>query len=127
MLLHWAISSSRSKLPFLHIHFRSLNCLERDPSVRTGSAPNYPTAEGQATDGSTYAEGPSTGYTSQVTGGAGTNAPASGWAGEPLGQGNLTGTAEHQHGIQGGGLTRESMTGQTGTGHQFGEITDHNR
>jgi hypothetical protein len=100
--------------------------LNRDPSARTGSAPNYPTAEGQATGGTTYAEPPSTGHASEVTGGTGTTALASGSAGEPLGQGGLTGT-EHQHGIQGSGLTRESMTGQPGTGHQFGEITDHKR
>jgi hypothetical protein len=33
------------------------------------------------------------------------NALASGSAGEPLGEGNLASTAEHQHGIQGSGLT----------------------
>jgi hypothetical protein len=48
--------------------------------------------------------------TSQITGGTGTNALASGPAGKPLGERNLASTAEHQHGIQGSGLTRE--TGQ---------------
>jgi hypothetical protein len=53
---------------------------------------------------------------------------ATGGCSEPVdtstGGGNLT---RHQYGIQGSGLTRESMTGQPGTGHQFGEITDHTR
>lgn len=100
----------------------------RDPSARSGSAVNYPTGEAHATANSSYAEAPSGGYASQVTGGTGTTALATGGSGEPVdtstGGGNLTG---HQHGIQGSGLTRESMTGQPGTGHQFGEITDHTR
>ena len=100
----------------------------RDPSARSGSAVNYPAGEGHGTANSSYAEAPSGGYASQVTGGTGTTALATGGPSEPVdtntGGGNLTG---HQHGIQGSGLTRESMTGQPGTGHQFGEITDHTR
>jgi hypothetical protein len=43
----------------------------RDPSARSGSAVNYPTEEGNATANSGYAEAPSGGYASQVTGGTG--------------------------------------------------------
>jgi len=42
-----------------------------DSSARSGSAVNYPTEEGNATANSGYAEAPSGGYASQVTGGTG--------------------------------------------------------
>ena len=108
-------------------HLILANSSGRDPSAGSGSAVNYPTEEGHATANSSYAGAPSGGYASQVTGGTGTTALTIGGSGEPVdtstGGGNLTG----QHGIHGSGLTRESMTGQLGTGHHFGEITDHTR
>ena len=71
------------------------------------------------TGGTGYGETPSSGYASQATGGAG----------DPVDPGNAGGEAlgGHHHGLQGSGLTRESMTGEESTGHQFGEITDHKR
>ena len=67
----------------------------------TGSAPNYPTDAGQATGGSRYDDAPKSGYASQVTGGTGTTALAS------------------------GDNTTDAL-GQ-GSAHKFGEITDHRR
>ena len=109
-------------------HLILANSSGRDPSARSGSEVSYPTEEGHAAANSSYAGVPSGGYASQVTGGTGTTALATGGSGEHVdtstGGGNLTG---HQHDIHGSGLTRESMTGQSRTGHQFGEITDHTR